>query len=200
MRNATVFVTLILLAEGASAQTSSANRAAAPAAPLTPEQFSWTEFRKAVVTPGSLARNAAGAGIAQWSDDPTDWEQGMSGYGKRFGSRVGQRAIRGTVHYNLALPLHQSRRYQPSGRQGTWTRLKYAVIHTWWIPRTDNRGDTLATARLAGIWSSAAISRAWMPESHRTVGHTLTNGFGNMGWDTGTSIIREFWPWKKHRP
>ena len=200
MRKTTVSVCLILAAGLASAQTGGANRAATPAAPMTPETFKWSEFRKALVTPGSLARNAAGAGIAQWSDNPSDWEQGMSGYGKRFGSRVGQRLVRGAVHYNMALALHEKRRYEPSGRTGTFNRLKYAIVHTWWVPKTDGSGDTVAFARLSGIWAGAAVSRAWMPESHRTVGSTLGNGFGNMGWDTGTSIIREFWPWKKGRP
>jgi hypothetical protein len=200
MRKIIAPVSLVLLAGITPAQTNSANRAATPAAPMTPETFKWSELRKVIVTPGSLGRNAIGAGLAQWSDSPEEWEQGMSGYGKRFGSRVGQRAIRGSTHYGLALALHHSRKYQPSGRQGTWTRLKYAIIHTWWIPKTDGSGDTIAYARLGGIWTGAAVSRAWMPESHRTVGRTLTNGFGNMGWDTGTSILREFWPWKKFKP
>ena len=200
MRKITAPAYLILLAGLATAQPNSANRAATPAAPMTPETFKWSELRKALITPDSVARNAIGAGLAQASDSPEEWEQGMSGYAKRFGSRAGQRMIRGSVHYGLALKLHERRMNEPSGKQGTWTRLKHAVIHTWYVPHTDGSGDTIAYARLTGIWTGAAVSRAWLPESHRTVGRTLGNGGTNMAWDTATSILREFWPWKRFRP
>src|SRR3954454_20992268 len=41
-------------------------------------------YLKGLVGPLPLLTNAMGAGINQWCDRPEEWEQGGSGYGKRF--------------------------------------------------------------------------------------------------------------------
>ena len=44
----------------------------------------FNRYVKSTVGPFSLLRSAASAGIDQWNDNPEEWEQGASGYGKRF--------------------------------------------------------------------------------------------------------------------
>src|SRR6478672_13814749 len=42
-----------------------------------------------MINPLSFARCAFSAGIDQWNDKPFEWEQGASGYGKRFANILG---------------------------------------------------------------------------------------------------------------
>src|SRR5215213_9597308 len=54
-------------------------------------------YVKSMVGPFRLGRTAFSAGINQWRDNPEEWEQGASGYGKRFASSFGRNVIRQTV-------------------------------------------------------------------------------------------------------
>jgi hypothetical protein len=124
----------------------------------------------------------------------------MEGYSKRFASRIAHHAVMGSIDFGIASWRHETRRYQRSGLDGNWPRLKHAVVGTFWVPRTDGAGNTLRVGMLAGDFGSAAISRAWHPESSRTVGRVFTGGILGVGIDTGVNVIREFWPWKKWKP
>jgi hypothetical protein len=164
------------------------------------ENYSWTEFRKAVVTPRSLAMNAAGAGVAQARDATPEWGQGMEGYSKRFASRAAQHAVRGSIRFNVARWRHEPLHYRQSELKGTWPRLKHALVGTFWVPRTDGSGETVNLGMLTGHFGSAAISRAWHPDESRTVGRAMSNASVSIGINTGMNVLREFWPWKKYRP
>jgi hypothetical protein len=48
-----------------------------------------------------LLHAGVSAGINQWWDDPEEWEQGASGYGKRYASSFSRNAIQQTVIYSL---------------------------------------------------------------------------------------------------
>jgi len=160
----------------------------------------WSQYRRAVITPRSVASNAAGAGIAQARDATPEWGQGMAGYAKRFGSRIAHHAVKGTIQFGVSAWRHESMRYQPSGLEGNWPRLKYSVVHTFWVPRTDGSGNTMAVGMVAGNFGGAAISRAWHPVATRTVGSAVAGGFFGIGLDTTLNIVREFWPWRKFKP
>ena len=70
-------------------QTSAKQTASKPYVfPTRRERFN--RYLKSTVGPFSLARSAVSAGINQWRDNPEEWEQGASGYGKRYASSFGQ--------------------------------------------------------------------------------------------------------------
>ena len=54
-------------------------------------------YLKTMVNPLGYAKVAFSAGIDQWKDKPEEWEQGASGYGKRFANILGQYSIQRTV-------------------------------------------------------------------------------------------------------
>jgi hypothetical protein len=160
--------------------------------------WSWSEYRKAVITPASAGRQLVTAGIAQWRDAPEEWGQGMEGYGKRYANRVATHAVRGTIRYNVAYFMHEDIKYKPSGLDSKWGRIKYAVKRTFVVPRTDGTGDVVSVARFAGAYGGAGISRLWHPADSRTVGGALSNGTMTLGFDVAGHIVKEFWPRKKN--
>jgi hypothetical protein len=59
-----------------------------------------------MINPLSFVRVAASAGIDQAKDKPAEWEQGASGYGKRYLNIFAQYSIQRTVTYGLG-PAHK---------------------------------------------------------------------------------------------
>ena len=119
-----------------------------------------------MINPLSFARCAFSAGIDQWNDKPAEWEQGASGYGKRFANILGQYSIQRTVTYGLSSVLHEDNRYFNSGKQGFWSRTGYALssgilarhdngtrhfsyLPDWWRSGRSIPGPDLASAKSA---------------------------------------------------
>src|SRR5690349_6315377 len=60
--------------------------------PLTQAERNRLYFNT-MINPLSFARCAFSAGVDHASDKPSEWEQGASGYGKRFANILGQYSI-----------------------------------------------------------------------------------------------------------
>ena len=58
-------------------------------------------YLKTMVNPLGYLKAGFSAGIDQWKDKPQEWEQGASGYGKRFANIIGQYSIQRTVTFGL---------------------------------------------------------------------------------------------------
>jgi len=167
------------------------------ALPAADNAWSWSEYRKAIVTPSSLGKNAVTAGIAQWRDSPPEWGQGMAGYGRRYGSRVATHAVQGTARYSVAHWRGEDITYHRSEGGGEWTRLKYAVKTSFIVPKVDGSGTTISASLFAGAYTGAGVSRFWHPEDRRTVQSTFFNGSASVGYAVLGNIVKEFMPRKK---
>lgn len=80
---------------------------------------------------------AFGAGLSQAGNTPPDWEQGATGYGKRFGSDFGIAAVTTTARYGLARAFRQDTLYYRCECKGLFPRLSHAVVSSF----TSRRGD-----------------------------------------------------------
>src|SRR6202008_1850213 len=60
--------------------------------PLSEKERTLLYF-KTMVNPLGYFKAGVSAGINQWEDKPREWEQGASGYGKRFADILGQYSI-----------------------------------------------------------------------------------------------------------
>jgi hypothetical protein len=143
--------------------------------------------------PVSVGSSLLLAGIKQAEPSVPEWGGGMGGYGKRFGSAFGQKAISHSIRIGLNGLLREDPRYVSSGRTGYLDRTVYAVGQTFWA-RKDAGGRRLAFSRFAGAFGAACIAKQWYPESYHTVGKCLTSGIVSLGVDTSKSIFYEFWP------
>lgn len=151
------------------------------------------DFILQVIGPDGFAETAIQAGIYQGIDRPRGYGQGAEGYGQRFGSLYGQRAIAEAAQYGLGAALHQDNRYFASGRHGFARRLAYAAESTL-LARRDDGSRTLALAGIGGAAAGAFLSRAWAPGGARSFGDGAVEFGFAMGLRFGFHLAREFSP------
>ena len=135
------------------------------------------------------------AGISQAENSEPGFGQGAAGYGKRFGSAFADGTIENFVT-GAILPslLHQDPRFFQSGTGGFWRRSGYAVSRIF-VTRTDAGGEQFNYSEVLGSAVSAAISTySYHPRSDRNVGNTLSVWGSQVGYDTVTIVVKEFWP------
>ena len=150
-------------------------------------------FGESLINPVWYLKGATSAAQNQWTDTPKDWEQGASGYGKRFGDIMGQYAIRRTVTFGFESLLHEDNRYFPSGKKGFWPRTRYA-LSSGLLARHDNGKRYPSASLLMGVASGAYLSRFWQPPGSRTVGDAAVSFGISMGWNIGFGVVKEYLP------
>lgn len=157
--------------------------------PTRRERFD--RYVKSTVGPFSLFNSALVAGINQWRDTPDEWEQGMSGYGKRYASSFGRNAIQHTVTYGLDSALGLDTGFRKSERTKFVDRLKDALAENV-TSRTRSGKRVISVPRFAGVYTSTIIaSEAWYPERY-SYKDGLRAGTGAMLTGFGLNLIREF--------
>jgi hypothetical protein len=148
-------------------------------------------YVKSTVGPSSFAGSAVKAGIDQWTDHPEEWEQGASGYGRRFASDFGRNAIQQTVVYGLDSALGLDTKFRRSTRKGFFPRMTDALAENV-TSRNKSGKRVISVPRLSGVYLSRIIqTEAWYPERYsykdglRSGTHSLAIGFG-------INLLREF--------
>jgi hypothetical protein len=151
------------------------------------------DFAKRTVGAGALVLAGAGAGIAQARNHPSAWEQGMEGYGRRYGSRMAQRGIGNTIQLGVEAALGEDSRYYPSLRPGVWGRVKYAMRSSF-VARDRQGNDTPPVGRIAGTIGAGLLSRRWQPPGHDGIDDGFRSAGISYSMHVGMSVFREFWP------
>jgi hypothetical protein len=160
--------------------------------PMTQEER-LHHFIKGTFSVESLVRSAAGAGILQWTNTPSEWQQGAEGYARRFGNSYAQHIMRQTIMYGASSLLDEDNRYLPSGRSGAGARLKYAVGSTF-LARKHDGTRRISLSRLGSYAAVAFISREWQPRSTSGAQNAATSFETTLGSEVGFNIAREFLP------
>jgi hypothetical protein len=148
--------------------------------------------------PARILRSGATAGINQWMDSNPEWGQGMEGYGRRFGSKLGQSTIKRTLQLGIGIWRDEDPRYFRSVHDGFWLRTRHALAYTF-VTRMDDGSKGMAVSRLTSTFGASLLSRTWQPERKRTVKDGLQNGVISLGIDAAFRIVQEFWPDIRHR-
>jgi hypothetical protein len=157
--------------------------------PTHAERFK--RYVDSTVGPFSLARIAVSAGINQWKDHPEEWEQGASGYGKRFASGFGKHAIQQTVTYGLDEALGLDTGFKRSTRTGFGPRLKDALLEN--VTSRNRKGDRVVSVpRFAGAYTAAIIrAETWYP-SRYDYKDGLRSGTTSILTGFAFNVLREF--------
>jgi hypothetical protein len=143
------------------------------------------------VGPKSLTKVAAVAAIGQWNDNPDEWGQGASGYGKRFASSFGSNAITQTVTYGLSEAFHLDTGFEKSRREGFWPRLSDALVQNV-TSRTRSGRRVISAPRLIGVYTGTIVpAETWYP-SRYTYRDGLRSGTYNLAAGFGLNLLREF--------
>ena len=155
-------------------------------------------YRKSILSPTTVVSPALGAGIDQWQDEPTEWGQGMAGYGRRFGSAIGRNLANKSIIFGTAALDGEDPRYFSSDATGTFLRSKHALVSAFVSYRED--GSRMpAYAHFAGAYGSSFLAMTWYPPSKSTAQHALVQGTTKIAMNAGMNLLREFWPDLKRR-
>jgi hypothetical protein len=151
-------------------------------------------YFKSTYGPETITFNLAGSAINQARDYVPEWGQGMSGYGKRFASSLGHKAIKSSLHLGMGALLHEDPRYFSSGRSQIWRRTLYATGQVF-VAHKDSGGLRPSYSRFAGIAGGALISRQWFPDAEdRTATRYASVCAISLGLDMARNVFSEFWP------
>jgi hypothetical protein len=147
--------------------------------------FDWVEY----------PWNASLAAISQAENSEPGYGQGWAAYGKRFGSAFGDGTIE-NFWTGAILPsvLNQDPRFYQLGEGGFWHRTGYAVSRIF-VTRTDSGHKTFNSSEILGAAIAAGISTyTYHPRSDRTLSNTASVWGTQIGLDTATIVVKEFWP------
>jgi hypothetical protein len=135
------------------------------------------------------------AGISQWENSESGFGQGAQGYGKRYGAYFADGTIENFMTEAI-LPsmLHQDPRYFQMGKGGFWRRTGYAVSRIF-VTRTDTGTNQFNYSEIVGSGAASFISTySYHPRGDRNVPNTLSVWGTQVGYDTLTYVVKEFWP------
>lgn len=106
-------------------------------------------------------------GIEQKRDEPSQWPQGGQGYADRFGSSMGQIAVRGTTSYVLADIFKEDLRITPCGSPCSKSKFKAALEDTFMARKGDDGHEAISVARIAAPWAGSAVAiNTWYPSGY----------------------------------
>src|SRR5579863_8282048 len=105
-------------------------------------------------------------GIDQALDRPSEWPEGALGYADRFGSAMGEIAIRGTTEYVIADIFKEDLRRLPCGSPCSASAFKRALEDTFTARKGEDGHRSLSVARLIGPISGSAVAvNTWYPST-----------------------------------
>jgi hypothetical protein len=160
--------------------------------PMTQEERNKL-YVKTMLNPLGYLKAAASGGIDQANDKPPEWEQGASGYGKRFANILGQYTIQRTVTFGASSLLHEDNRYFNSGKHGIWPRTGYALT-SGILARHNDGSRNFSISQVGGVAAGAFLSRLWQPPSQSSAGDGAVSFGLTMASNAGFGIVKEFLP------
>ena len=135
------------------------------------------------------------AGISQAENSEPGYGQGAAGYGKRFGAAMADGTIENFMT-SAVFPslLHQDPRFFQNGKGGFWHRTGYAISRIF-VTRTDSGNSQMNFSEIFGSAMAAGISTySYHPHADKTLANTASVWGTEVGYDTLTYWVKEFWP------
>jgi hypothetical protein len=127
-------------------------------------------------------------GIDQAVDRPSEWPEGAQGYGDRFGSAMGEIALRGTTEYVFSDLFREDLRRTPCGSSCTDSAFTRAFEDTFTARKGEDGHRAFSVARLLGPISAGAVAKeAWYPS-----GYSSKSVVGEVGVNYGFTFIRSY--------
>jgi hypothetical protein len=135
------------------------------------------------------------AGFSQARNTSPGYGQGAAGYGKRYASEWGDGAIENfMVGAVFASALRQDPRYYVLGEGSFWHRTGYAISRIV-VTRSDSGATVFNASQIFGAATAAGISTySYHPRDERTLRNAASVWGTQIGLDTFTQGVKEFWP------
>ena len=135
------------------------------------------------------------AAASQAQNGEAGFGQGAAGYGKRFGAYFADGTIENFMT-GAILPslLREDPRYFQSGKGSFTHRTEYAISRIF-VTRTDSGHSHFNFSEILGSALASGISTySYHPHADRTLPNTLSVWGTQVGYDTITLVVKEFWP------
>ncbi len=135
------------------------------------------------------------AGISQAENSEPGYGQGAEGYAKRLGAAFADGTIENFMT-SAILPsvLHQDPRFFQKSQGGFLHRTEYAVSRIF-VTRTDSGHQQFNFSEIFGSAAAASIATySYHPQADRTLSNTASVWGTQVGYDTITYVVKEFWP------
>jgi hypothetical protein len=135
------------------------------------------------------------AGISQAQNSERGFGQGMAGYAKRYAAMFADGTIENFMT-SAVLPslLKEDPRFYQSYSGTFWRRTGYAVSRIF-VTRTDSGHERFNFSEIVGSALSAGISTySYHPREDRNLANTVSVWGTQVGYDTLTIVVKEFWP------
>ena len=163
------------------------------ARPLT-ARGKWRLFVKDKTDPFTLGWVAFEAGLAQSNNEPSEYGQGVSGYGKRFGAGLADETSAGFfTHFLFPTVLHQDPRYHRLGEGSLTKRMGHALIRPV-LTHKDSGGRAFNWSGILGSIAASGLSNAYYPEKDRGLGPTFSRVVTSLPFAMIDELINEFGP------
>jgi hypothetical protein len=142
---------------------------------------------------GTVALSAVFAGQSLLSNDNRSFGHGVEGYSKYLGGAYADFVI-GNYMTEGVFPavLHQDPRYFRKGTGNAMARLAYSVGQIFETHRDSGRLD-FNYSEIFGNSAAVAISNIYYKDN-RTAHDAVSSLAVQVGVDTATNVLKEFWP------
>ena len=133
--------------------------------------------------------------ISQAENSEPGYGQGAAGYGKRYGAAFADGTIE-NFWTSAIFPsvLRQDPRFFQLGKGGFWHRTGYAVSRIF-VTRSDSGHSQFNASEIFGSAIAAGISTySYHPHADKTLSNSLSVWGSQLGYDTITIVVKEFWP------
>lgn len=142
--------------------------------------------------PYPIAGAAVLAGINQASNAPPEWNQGVEGYSKRFGSDFGIAAVSTTTRYGLSEAFREDGLYYRCECRGVFPRLGHAIISTFTARRGEDGHRVFSIPALVGPYAGSMTAvYAWYPNRYGIKDAFRTGNYSLAAY-VGGNIALEF--------
>ena len=141
----------------------------------------------------SFGLAAAFASLSQLENSEPSFHQGFVGYLHRYGTGLLDQDI-GNYMTEAIMPsiLHQDPRYFRRGHGTVMARIGWAASRSV-VGRNDSGRWTFNASEFLGNGITASIGNLYYPDE-RGFSPTMTRMFTQIGTDTFSQILKEFWP------
>jgi hypothetical protein len=142
--------------------------------------------------PYPIAGAAFGAGINQISNAPPEWNQGVEGYTKRFGSNYGIAMVATTTRYGLSEAFKEDALYYRCECRGVLPRLRHAMISTFTARRGEDGHRVFSVPALVGPYAGTMTATyGWYPNRYGAKDAFRTGNYSLMAF-AGENVALEF--------
>lgn len=115
--------------------------------------------------PYPIAGSAFAGGLGQLSNAPPEWNQGVPGYSRRFGSDFGILAVGTTTRYALSQALREDSLYYRCDCKGLLPRLRHALLSTLTARRGEDGHRVFSVPALVAPYAGSFTAvYGWYPD------------------------------------